>query len=271
MLVTEDISARKAAEEELQRLNATLEARVAERTAQLEALNQSLESFVYSVSHDLKAPLRGVEGYSRFLLEDHGERLGDDGRLFVANIRAGVARMSQLIDDLLAYSRMERRRLHNDRVDLGPLVRRLLAEREGELIECHMQVELDLPAALWVHGDADGLALALRNPLENAVKFSARAPTPRIAITAKVEGDQALLSVRDNGIGFDMKYHDRIFEIFQRLHRLEDYPGTGIGLALVKKSMERMGGRVWAESVPGQGATFHLQLPTGTDEPATAG
>jgi PAS domain S-box-containing protein len=254
VVFTEDISAHKAAEEALQRLNATLEARVAERTAQLEALNQSLESFVYSVSHDLKAPLRGVEGYSRFLQEDHAQRLDEEGRLFIANIRSGVARMGELIDDLLAYSRMERRPLHSDVVDLGALLRRLLAERG-------VQVELDLPAVLCVQVDADGLALALRNLLENAIKFSARSAVPHIAIAARVAPGRVTLSIRDNGIGFDMKYHDRIFEIFQRLHRLEDYPGTGIGLALVKKALERMGGRVWAESAPGQGATFHMQVP----------
>jgi PAS domain S-box-containing protein len=267
VLFTEDVSARKAAEEGLQRLNATLEARVAERTAQLEALNQSLESFVYSVSHDLKAPLRGVEGYSRFLQEDHAQRLDEEGQLFVANIRSGVARMGELIDDLLTYSRMERRKLHSDVLDLGALLRRLLAEREAELAARNVQVELDLPAALSVQGDADGLALALRNLLENAIKFSARAAAPRIAITASVAQGQVTLTVRDNGIGFDMKYHDRIFEIFQRLHRLEDYPGTGIGLALVKKAIERMGGRVWAESAPGQGATFHLQVPAEASAP----
>lgn len=261
VVFTEDISAHKAAEEALQRLNATLEARVAERTAQLEALNQSLESFVYSVSHDLKAPLRGVEGYSRFLQEDHAQRLDEEGRLFIANIRSGVARMGELIDDLLAYSRMERRPLHSDLVDLGALLRRLLAEREAALAERGVQVELDLPAVLCVQVDADGLALALRNLLENAIKFSARSAVPHIAIAARVAPGRVTLSIRDNGIGFDMKYHDRIFEIFQRLHRLEDYPGTGIGLALVKKALERMGGRVWAESAPGQGATFHMQVP----------
>lgn len=261
VVFTEDISAHKAAEEALQRLNAMLEARVAERTAQLEALNQSLESFVYSVSHDLKAPLRGVEGYSRFLQEDHAQRLDEEGRLFIANIRSGVARMGELIDDLLAYSRMERRPLHSDLVDLGALLRRLLAEREAALAERGVQVELDLPAVLCVQVDADGLALALRNLLENAIKFSARSAVPHIAIAARVAPGRVTLSIRDNGIGFDMKYHDRIFEIFQRLHRLEDYPGTGIGLALVKKALERMGGRVWAESAPGQGATFHMQVP----------
>mgnify|MGYP001232371287 CR=1 FL=1 len=261
VLFTEDISAHKAAEEALQRLNATLEARVAERTAQLEALNQSLESFVYSVSHDLKAPLRGVEGYSRFLQEDHAQRLDEEGQLFIANIRSGVARMGELIDDLLTYSRMERRPLHSDVVDLGALLRRLLAEREAALAERGIQVELDLPAVLCVQVDADGLALALRNLLENAIKFSARSAVPHIAIAARVAQGRVTLSIRDNGIGFDMKYHDRIFEIFQRLHRLEDYPGTGIGLALVKKALERMGGRVWAESAPGQGATFHMQVP----------
>jgi signal transduction histidine kinase len=173
--------------------------------------------------------------------------------------------MGELIEDLLAYSRMERRQLQHEPVDLGALLRRLLAEREAELAGCGAQVALDMPATLRVCGDADGLALALRNLLENAIKFSARAAGPHIAISAHEGAGQVQVDIRDNGIGFDMKYHDRIFEIFQRLHRLEDYPGTGIGLALVKKALERMGGRVWAESAPGQGAVFHLQVPALAD------
>ncbi len=246
--------------EQMQALNATLETRVTERTRELAALNQSLESFVYSVSHDLKAPLRGVEGYSRFLLEDHGDQLGDEGRLFIGNIRAGVARMGELIDDLLAYSRMERRQLAREPVDLADLVAQVVTEREKEMAVRPVELQLDI-APLKVQADRDGLEMVLRNLLENAIKFTAHAPAPRITITARPSDTGVELSVTDNGVGFDMKYHDRIFEIFQRLQRVEDYPGTGVGLALVKKAMDRMGGRVWADSAPGQGACFHLELP----------
>jgi|GEM_PF-1040231 len=255
-----DIDAIKAAEAALRELNASLEARVAQRTAELHALNQSLESFVYSVSHDLKTPLRGIEGYSRLLEEDYADRLDDEGRLFIGNIRGGVARMGELIDDLLAYSRMERKSLASVAIDPETLVRQWLAERATTLAELTISTQVELPGVA-VLADPDGLAMVLRNLLENAFKFSTKMESPRIEIGGRVEQDDLIVWVRDNGIGFDMKYHDRIFEIFQRLHRLEDYPGTGIGLALVKKAMQRMGGRVWAESAPGQGATFFLCLP----------
>lgn len=250
----------EAANVRLRELNATLEARVAERTRALEALNQSLESFVYSVSHDLKTPLRGIDGYCRLLEEDHAAKLDDEGRLFLAQIRQGVARMQELIDDLLAYSRMERKPLTTAALDPRPIIDKLLAERHEEIAARDIRIELALPP-LTVAADAEGLTIVLRNLIDNALKFTRQTTAPVIIIGGEATAEGNHLWVRDNGIGFEMKYRERIFEIFQRLHRLEDYPGTGIGLALVKKAMERMGGRVWAEGASGRGAAFHLLLP----------
>jgi len=265
-MFTEDITYRKQAETALQQMNADLEVRIADRTAELKALNQSLESFVYSVSHDLKAPLRGVEGYSRLLEEGCADQLGDEGRLFIRNIRTGVTRMNELINDLLAYSRMERRQLESDALDLSVLVQQALGECREDIAAHQIEIAAHLPP-LMVRGDREGMALVLRNVLENAIKFSQYSAHPRIEFGSEQEGKRISLWIRDNGIGFDMKYNQRIFEIFERLHRLEDYPGTGIGLALVKKAMQRMGGRVWAQSAPGEGATFYLQLPAAQEKP----
>jgi signal transduction histidine kinase len=230
------------------------------RTAQLEAANLGLEAFSYSVSHDLKAPLRGIDGYSQLLEQDCADRLDDEGRMFIGKIRAAVAQMHELIEDLLSYSRMERRTLQSVTLDLAALARAVAAERTDEMTQAGVQLELDIPS-LMVRADREGLTIVLRNLLENAIKFSRNARPPMVAIGARAEAGKVVVWVRDNGIGFDMKFHERIFEIFQRLQRPEDYPGTGIGLALVHKAMHRMGGRAWAESLPGQGATFFLELP----------
>ncbi len=255
-----DISERHAAQEALQQLNAELEERVARRTEELAALNKELETFAYSVSHDLKAPLRGIDGYSHLLLADHADRLDEEGRLFLNNIRTGVRQMGRLIDDLLAYSRVERRNLQAADIALREMLRGILAERAGAAEGAAARVELDVPD-ITVRCDRDGLAQVLRNLIDNAFKYSRDADPPLVRIGAEEQEHAHHIWVADNGIGFDMKFHERIFEIFQRLQRAEEYPGTGVGLAIVRRAVTRMGGRVWAESEPGRGATFHLELP----------
>jgi PAS domain S-box-containing protein len=242
---------------ELDRLNAEL----AHSLSRLRQANQELETFTDSVSHDLKAPLRGIDGYSRLLLSDHAERLDEEGRRFLSNIRQASQHMGVLIDDLLAYSRLERRQPTLGRQQLAPLVEAVLAACRHEAQQPGVAWEVDVAPELFARADVQGLTMALRNLVDNALKFSRDARPPRIRIAAWRGSGVLHLSVQDNGLGFDMKFHDRIFSIFQRLHRAEDYPGTGVGLAIVRKAMERMGGQVRAESSPGHGATFFLELP----------
>jgi PAS domain S-box-containing protein len=251
---------RKQAEEELRSLNIQLEQRVVDRTAELEAKNRALETFSYSVSHDLKAPLRGIDGYARLLLDDYGHCLDEEGRGFLRTIHQAASQMNQLIDDLLAYSRLERRILTRGQVNARSLVEALVAERSNDLEERAIQVTIGISCGV-IFADAEGLTQVLRNLLENAIKFTKGVLAPRIEVSSLETEHSCLVWVRDNGIGFEMQHHHRIFEIFQRLHRAEDYPGTGIGLAIVRMAMERMGGRVWAESTPGEGATFFLEFP----------
>lgn len=248
---------------ELQRINEELKEanRRYERTSQqLQAVNAELEAFTYSVSHDLKAPLRGIEGYSTLLLRDYEGQLDEGALYYVHRIGQAARQMSQLIDDLLAYSRLERRALSTITFPLAPFVESLLSERQTEIQTTGAQVSLQV-ACHEITADREGLSIALRNLIDNALKFSATSRPPQIEIGARLEAGRCLIWVKDNGIGFEMQYQERIFEIFQRLHPNDEFPGTGVGLAIVRKAMQRMGGRAWAESTPGQGAIFYLEIP----------
>ncbi len=251
---------RRRAKEALDHLNAELEERITARTAALNAKTRELETFAYSVAHDLKAPLRGIDGYSRLLLEDHFESLNDEGRSFLETIHGSTEEMSQLIDDLLEYSRLERRELKPDRVELGPLIKTMVEQKKREATDNGIDFVVSINGGSVV-ADTNGLTQCLRNYLDNAVKFTGTIPQPRIEVGSEETAQNHVIWVRDNGVGFDMKDHERIFNIFQRLNPSEQYPGTGIGLAIVRKAMERMGGRAWAESKSGHGATFYLEIP----------
>jgi signal transduction histidine kinase len=193
-------------------------------------------------------------------LDDYSERLDEEGRTFLKNIRSATDQMGHLIEGLLAYSRMERRSLASNQVHPLALVQTLLAEQAEEVTARGVRVIVNMPDVV-IKADPEGLGQVLRNLLDNALKFTGKSSDPHIEIGGQEKEKTCVLWVRDNGIGFDMQYHDRIFGIFQRLQKADDYNGTGIGLAIVQKAIQRMGGRIWAESAPGKGATFYLEVP----------
>ena len=257
--VIEDISERKAAEAAVLRLNAELERRVEGRTAELQAANTELESFTYAVSHDLRAPLRAMNGFSAILMDEHGRSLDSEGRHLLAQIRSGAQHMGDLIDGLLALARSTRGEMRRDPVDLSALAERILAELART--EPERQVAWEVEPGLVARGDGRMLEALMTNLLSNAWKYTARTPQARIRFHAERSDGQRRYCVADNGSGFDSAYASRLFQPFQRLHRQDEYPGIGIGLATVKRIVERHGGAIEAEGKPGEGAQFHFTLP----------
>jgi hypothetical protein len=253
----------RLAQATIQRLNEELEQRVRERTRELEVANQELavanqdlESFSFSVSHDLRAPLRMAREFCGIFLEDYGATVPAEGLALLGRVQESGARMSQLIEDLLAFSRFSRQPLQMTPVDLGSLARRLVEELRPK----DRAVDVHVGAVPDCSGDASLLEQVLANLLSNAFKFTRRQELPRVEIGSSRQGPELVYYVRDNGAGFDMKRADKLFGVFQRLHPASQFEGTGVGLSIVQRIVQRHGGRIWADSAPGAGATFYFTL-----------
>ena len=254
----QDITERKQAQARLLAFTAELEQRVALRTRELQGLNRELETFCYSVSHDLRAPLRGIAGFTEILAKNYTEALDDKAQGYLGRVLAATHRMGELIDDLLKLSRVSRDQMQRETVDLSDIARDVLANLRNAAPE--RRVDVSIEDGLTIEGDPRLLRVLLENLLDNAWKFTSKTPAARIAFTAAREDGRLVFAVSDNGAGFDMRYASKLFGPFQRLHRMTEFPGTGIGLATVQRIINRHGGRISAEAEPDRGATFRFSL-----------
>jgi PAS domain S-box-containing protein len=257
--VVRDVTEHRQAEERAVRMQAELEQRVRERTCALEAANRELEAFSYSVSHDLRAPLRSVNGFVKALIEDYSDALDAEGLKYLFYARDAGGRMSRIIDDLMGLSRATRGELHRQEVNLSDMAEEIIGELQQR--EPQRAVEVKIAPAMVAHGDEGLLRIALENLLGNAWKFTSRRNRSRIEFQPGERNGSKLFIIRDNGAGFTMSRADKLFGMLQRLHSQDEFPGTGIGLATVRRIITRHGGEIWAEGKANEGATFYFTLP----------
>lgn len=263
IILTRSLMDRQQAENEIRKLNQDLELRVRKRTAQLEEMNKELQDFVYSVSHDLRAPLRSISGFAQIIDRRYKECLDEQGRHYFDNIITAGRQMGQLIDDLLKFSRLGQKGMSAEPVPLDDVMKTAVKTLSDQIKTTNARV--DIPEQMpVVQGDPSLITHVFVNLFENAIKYHKPDEAPHIVVGIEIENRHVVISVTDNGIGIGPEYHEKIFNIFQRLHNQSEYPGTGIGLAAVKKAIQMMGGRVWVESEPGQGSIFTIEIPVAT-------
>ncbi len=260
-----DITERKQAEEAMRRAKEGLEGRIAERTAEFEMVVRELESFTYSISHDLRAPLRAIEGFSRILEEDHVQELQGDGPSHLSRVRAAAIRMDMLINDLLVFARLNQQTMSRQQVDLNALVRQALEELKLE--QSNRQIRIQHRELPPVYGDQELLRQVVRHLISNALKYTRRREVAEIEVGWREEANEIVYFVKDNGTGFDMAYAEKLFGVFQKLHRTEEFEGSGVGLAIAHRILRRHGGRIWALSEVDRGAAFFFTLPPPVREP----